>query len=99
MKFALVFLVLFISIAVNMPDGIIARLGIDPNYLIVTLGALAIAGLVAHRHLALIVLVTIMCIGANLPADYATQVGINRDVLTTGLITFAIAPYILRWFE
>jgi len=99
MKFALVFFVLFMSIGINLPDGIIARVGIDPNVLIAALCALVFAGLVAHRHLALIVLITIMCIGANLPADYASQVGINRDVLTASLIAFLLTPYIVQWFE
>jgi len=99
MKFALVFFVLFMSIGVNLPDGIIARVGADPNILIVALSALVIAGLVAHRHLALIVLIIIMCIGANLPADYASHVGINRDALTASLVAFLLTPYISQWFE
>ena len=99
MKFALVFFVMFMSIGINLPDGIIARLGMDPNYLIGALIALAITGLIAHRHLALIVLILLMCAGANLPADYAAQVGINRDVLTAGLVAFVLAPYAVHWFE
>lgn len=99
MKFALVFFVMYMSIGVNLPDGIIGRLGVDPNYLIGALIAFVLAGLIAHRHLALIVLVTLMCIGANLPADYAAQVGINRDVLTAGLVACILSPYLIQWIE
>jgi len=99
MKFALIFLVLFMAISINLPDGIISRLGIDPNYLIVALAALVVTGLIAHRNLALPVLIALMCIGANLPVDYATQVGVNRDILTAGLISLVITPYVVHWFE
>ena len=43
MKFALVFFVMYMSIGVNLPDGIIGRLGVDPNYLIGALIAFALA--------------------------------------------------------
>jgi hypothetical protein len=99
MKFTLVFLVMYMSIGANLPDGVIARLGVDPNYLVGALFAFIITGLIAHRHLALIVLVILMCIGANLPADYAAQAGINRDVMMASLVTFALSPYIIRIFE
>ena len=99
MRFALIFLVLFMTIGINLPDGIIGRLGIDTNYLIVALAALVVTGLIAHRNLALAVLIALMCIGANLPADYAANVGINRDILTAGLISLVIAPYVVHWFE
>ena len=99
MKFVFIFLVLFMTIGVNLPDGMLGRIGIDPSYLVVALAALVVTGLIAHRHLALAILVALMCIGANLPADYAANVGINRDILTAGLISLLVTPYVIHWFE
>lgn len=96
MKIAALALILFISIAVNLPDSIVGRLGFEPNYLLAALAAVAIAGLVAHRNLALIVLVVVMCVGANLPADVASGWGLNRDYLTAGLFAVALFPLLVR---
>lgn len=99
MKFLLIFLVVLMSIAINLSDSMIARIGVDPDYLLLTLLALVITGMVAHQRLALVVLVVFMCIGANLPADFAQSLGIDRDLMTAGLVAVVVTPYIIRWLE
>jgi len=99
MKFLLIFLVVLMSIAINLSDSMIARFGVDPDYLILSLLALVITGLIAHHRLALIILVLLMCVAANLPADYALSLGIDRDLMTAGLVAVVITPYVIRWFE
>ena len=99
MRFILVFLVLFMSIGVNLPEGIIARMGFEPNYLKAALAAWVITGLTVCHRLALIVLVTLLCIGANLPADWAAQLHINRDALLATLVAIVLTPLFRHHLE
>ncbi len=93
-KFILFFLIIFLSIAVNMPDSMIARMGFDANYLLAALAAVAITGLIVHRRLLLVVLVIISTIGANLPVAVADQLGLDRDILVASLIALVVIPYV-----
>lgn len=95
LKFILVFLVLSMSIGVNLPDNMIARLGFQPDYLKVALAAWIITGLVVYRQLALIVLVVALCIGANLPVPLAEQFNINRDYMLAALVAIVILPWVV----
>lgn len=98
-KFILFFLVIFISIAINLPDSMIARLGFDANYLLAALAAIAIAGLIIHRSLLLILLVLACSIGANLPEDIVSYIGMDRDVLFATLIALVLVPFIAGKIE
>lgn len=98
MKFLALFLVLFISIAVNLPHGYLAMLGMDPNILMAALVAIVIAGLSVRRRLFFVVLVVIMSIGANLPESTIARLGVDREVLLAGLIAVVLIPYIMFQF-
>lgn len=98
-KFILSFLIIFLSIVSNLPDGMIARLGMDANYLLAALAAVAITGLVVHRHILLIVLVLTCTIGANLPEDVIDYLGIDRDILFATLIALVVIPFIAGKIE
>ena len=93
-KYFLSFLVIFLSIAANLPDSMIARLGLDANYLLAALVAVAITGLIAHRHILLVVLVLSCTIGANLPEDVIELLGMDRDILFATLIALVVIPFI-----
>ncbi|GMR21006.1 MAG: hypothetical protein BMS9Abin36_1604 [Gammaproteobacteria bacterium] len=99
MKLLLLFLVLFMSIAVNLPDSYIARLGIEPDYIIAALAAIVVAGLVVHRKLLLIVLVVALSIGTNMPEPFMTSIGVGRDYLFATLIAIVIVPWIIEQFR
>ena len=96
LRFAFVFFVFFITIAVNSQDNVIARLGFDHQYLLITLVALVVTGLIAHRRMMLIVLVLFMSIGANMPEGILMTFGIERDFLTGGLIAVVLGPGFVR---
>ncbi|MGD8784902.1 MAG: hypothetical protein PVF28_05840 [Thioalkalispiraceae bacterium] len=98
-KFSLVFLIVFLSIVINLPDSMIARLGLDANYLLAALAAIAIAGLLVHRRMLLIFLVLLCTIGANLPESVIEHIGIDRDILFATLIALVIVPFIAGKIE
>lgn len=94
LRYLLVSLVLFLVITVNLPDGMLAHLGLAPNVLLATLVAIAIAGLVAHRNLLLVTLAVLCVAGANLPTGIAQSLGIDRDILIATLIGLILMPLI-----
>ncbi len=94
LRYALVSLVLFLALAVNLPDGMLIHLGLAPNILLATLSAMVIAGLVAHRHLLLVLLAVLCVVGANLPTGMAQHLGIDRDVLLATLVGLILMPII-----
>ena len=93
-KFSLFFLIIFLSIAINLPDSMIARLGLDANYLLAALASVAITGLIVHRRMLLVLLVLACTIGANLPESVVDYVGLDRDILFATLIALIIVPFV-----
>ena len=98
-KFILVFIILLMTVAVNVPDNMISRLGIAPNYLLAALAAVVMTGLVYYRGLLLIVLVVFMSLVANMPEDFALNFGIDRDYFVAALIAVVIVPIVANWLE
>jgi len=94
LKFLLFFMIIFLSIAINLPDGMISRLGFDANYLFAALAAIAITGLIVHRRMLLVLLVLLSTIGANLPVGIADQFGLDRDILLATLIALVVIPFV-----
>lgn len=97
LRFALIFLTLLMSIGVNLDDGFLVRLGVDPDILMAALTAFVIAGLILHHRLALIVLVVLLTLGANVPAEYAASWGYDPDYLLGALVAIVVSPWIGRW--
>ena len=95
MKYLLVFVVMLMTIGVNIPEGMIARLGLDPNWLKAALAAWILTALVIHRRMALIVVVVLMSLLVNAPFD----IGINKDILLAGLVGVVLTPYVASWLR
>lgn len=96
MKGIFIFVVFMMSIAVNAEDNVLARLGLDGNYLLMGLVAMVLTGLVMHRDLMLIVLVLLLSIGANLPADLMHNFGVDRDYFVGALGAIVLIPIISK---
>jgi branched-subunit amino acid transport protein len=73
----LLFMMMATSLAVNLDDNLITRLGLDMNYGLVLLVALIIAILVAGQSLTTIFLVGILSFIVNLPAGFILNFGIS----------------------
>ena len=93
-KFVLFALICFLSIAINMPDSMITRLGLDTNYLFAALAAIVIAGLSVHRSMLLVILILTCTVGANLPQEMAVYLGLDRDILFATLIALIVVPFL-----
>ena len=99
-KSLLIFLILAMTVAVNVEDNVMARLRIDQDILKIALFAVVVTGLIAHQNLFLIVLVLFLSFGANMPADFMLNFGIDRDYFLGALVAIVLFPvvwYALDW--
>ena len=87
-----VFVVLFLTISINLPHSIITRMGFDANFLFAALIAVVITGLIMHRQLFLIVLVLFCTLMANLPTEIINTWGVEREYFFATLIALVVLP-------
>jgi fucose permease len=90
------FLIVMLSIGVNVGQRLLEQFNIDRNYLLIALIAIVIAGLIAHRNLFFIVIVAGLTVAINLPAEEVISRGIDPDILFTTLLAVIVAPAGLR---
>ena len=95
-RFILVFLVVFSTIAVNMPSGIFRGLAIDPKYPIALVAAYVSARLLSTQKLTLIALVLFVALFANLPDANLKSMGLERLWVIIALLTLCISPIFMR---
>lgn len=92
MKSVLIFIILFLTIAINLPHGMIARMGFDADILIAVLIAVVLTGLLQHRQLFLIILVVFCALAANVPEEMVRGWGLDPDYFLGVLIALVILP-------
>jgi len=99
LRFGLVFFAMFLSIATNLSDGMLARMGFDPDILMATTIAFVVTGLIHHRRLALICLVLGLTIGANVPPPVADSLGYDPNYMVAALLAVVFSPYLYNYFS
>lgn len=92
MKIILIFVVLLLSMVVNLPHGMIVRLGFGEDYLIALLIAIMLTVLLRNRQLYLIVLVVLCLLAANLPVTITGEWGVDPDYFLGILLALVIFP-------
>ena len=92
MKAVLIFIILFLTLAINLPHGMIARLGFDADILIAVLIAVVLTGLLQHRQLFLIILVVFCAVAANVPEEMVQSWGLDPDYFLGVLLALVILP-------
>lgn len=98
-KWIAVFIVIVLAIAINAPDSMLARYGVDVNILTIALSAMALTGVFMFRNVTLIIMMIVLVIGANLPEDVAAQYNINREWMLAALIALVIIPFVQGHLE
>ena len=96
---ALIFLVFTLSVAVNIDDNVLARLGFEQNYLLIALAGVVFTGLLMHRHALLVILVLFFSLAANMPADFLLNFGLDRDLILGFLVAIVIIPIVGRYLD
>lgn len=99
LKWIAVFMVILLAVGINMPDNMLARYGVNANFLTIALAAIALTGMIAYRRIGLIFVMMLCLVGANLPEAVAADLNINRDYLLATLIALVIIPFVQRHIE
>lgn len=97
-RYIVSFIIIMLSIGINIGQHLLSQLNIDRNYLLITLVAITIAGLLAHRHLFFIVIVSGLTVAVNLPPEMMQQNNIDPDIVFTTLLAVIVSPYAMRLF-
>ncbi len=95
-RYWLAFLILFLTVGITVGRELLASLNIDTNYLLITLIAITVALLTAHRRVLLILLVVGLSLSVNLPLELLHAVGVSRDVLFGTLLMLVFFPLLGR---
>ncbi len=97
-KFLLMFVIIALVLAVNMPSDMLSQFGANSNILFATLAAIVIAGLVANEHIGLVAVVIGVAIAASVPKEVAASIGYDRDIMIALLVALVLMPWVARQF-
>jgi uncharacterized protein len=86
-EWLLVGLVSIVAILANLPESVSSRIGVNLDYLIITLAAVVFISLLLYAKFTFFLIVILLVIGANLPGQYADKLGISRVPL---MLTLAL---------
>ena len=92
-----VFLMLFLTVGINVSRPLLGAFGVEKNYLFVTLIAVVVAGLLVHRRLLLILLVVGLAAVVNLPVETLENYNISRTILLASLMAIVLLPAMGRF--
>lgn len=95
-KFALYLLVLFVTLGLTVARETLAQLGLDSNYLVMAVLALAVTAMLAQRNWLLVGVVALLCLIINLPPEALGNVEIDHDLLIALLLGVTILPVVHR---
>jgi len=90
----LIGLVTLMSIGANLPESIIASLGINQTYLLFGLVGVVGVSLVRYLKFTLVLVIAIMAVGANLPHDLADQLGVDPQIMLFALVAMVATSFI-----
>ena len=91
-RYIMVFITIMLSVGINFGQHALPSLNFNRSYLVLTLVAITITALMAHRHLFFIVLVCGLASAINLPQEMLEQYYINSDILISTLAAVVFAP-------
>jgi hypothetical protein len=83
---------------VSPSPSLLESFGVEKNYLLICLGAIAITGMVAFRGIALIIIIALLSLALNMPDDFLRQYYIDRDALMVDVILMVVFPIGYREF-
>ncbi len=98
MKILLLALIVFMTVGVTLSASLLESFGVEKNYLLICLGAIAITGMVAFRGIALIIIIALLSLAINMPDDFFRQYYIDRDALMVLVILMVVFPIAYREF-
>ena len=96
-RYIMVFITVMLSVSINIGQHTPLSQNFDRSYLVLTLLAIVITGLLANRHLFFIVLVGGLAFAINLPQELLRQYYVHPDLLLATLVAVILAPAFLKF--
>lgn len=90
-----VFLIFAVTLALNVGDNVLARLGLD-GFGLIFLGALVMTFFLAGRNAFIIAAAVLLSLNANMPSDFALNLGFDRDYYAGVMMALALQPVLGR---
>lgn len=94
-----IFLVLATTLATNMDDNLLARLGINAGGGYVLGFALLFSVLLSERNAFIVAAVVLFSLNANMPLDFSLNFGIDRDYYAGLMMALLLQPAMVRTMQ
>lgn len=88
--------VVFITLGIAIANEILARFGLENNFMIVFSVAFLVAGLLLSKNLVLLLLVLVGVFAINLPDATLMQYHLDRDVLLAMVCATLLVPSVYQ---
>ena len=98
-RYTLLFLIFAVTLALNLDDNLIARLGFSGNYGFILALSLICTLFVAGRHTVIVAAVVVLCLNANMPIDFSLNFGYDRDYYAGLMAALVLQPILMRVFD
>lgn len=94
-----VFLIVAVTLGLDSTDNILARIGMQDNYLLLFGLAAVFTLLLTGRNVYVIGAVAVLSLIANMPADFTLNFGIDRDYYAGAMMAVVLQPLITRLID
>lgn len=99
LRYTLLFFIFAVTLALNLDDNLIARLGFSGNYGFILALSLICTVLVAGRHAVIVAAVVLLCLNANMPIDFSLNFGYDRDYYAGLMAALVLQPILIYFFD
>lgn len=92
----MVFLLFLATLALNVDDNLIARIGFESNYGLILVLSILFTVILAGRNIYIIGAAVVLCLVANMPADFSLNFGVDRDYYAGVMLALLMQPIMAR---
>lgn len=91
-----VFLIFAVTLALNLEDNLVARLGMAENYGLMAVMAIVFTLFVLGRNMFFVATIVVLCLIANMPTDFGLNFGLDRDYYAGLMMAMLFQPFLAR---
>lgn len=99
LRFIILFMTFSATLALNLGDNMVSRLGLATNVGFILLIASILTYLVSGRRSFIVVGVVLLSLVANMPADFTLNMGVDRDYYAGFMLALALQPMLDKVIE
>ncbi len=92
----MVFVLLLVTLAMNIDDNLLARVGFAGNYALILLLSLLFTVILTGRSVYIVAAIVLLSMVANMPADFTLNFGVDRDYYAGVMLALLMQPFMAR---